>query len=159
MKITIIAVGKLKEKYWQAACREYTKRLGSYIKLNILEVADEKCPEKASKEEQKQIKKKEAQRIRQKLPKEALPIALEVKGKEQSSEGFSAWLEDLPHRGISHTAFLIGGSLGLDEDLSRECSEKISFGRFTYPHQLMRVILLEQIYRACRISRNEPYHK
>ncbi len=159
MKITIIAVGKLKEKYWRAACNEYEKRLGSYVKLQLVEVPDEKCPDGASREEQRLVKKKEGMRIRQKLPANALTVALEIEGEEQSSREFSRWMETLPHRGTSHLVFLMGGSLGLDESLSKACARRLSFGRFTYPHQLMRIILLEQIYRACRISRNEPYHK
>ncbi len=159
MKITIIAVGKLKEKYWKAAIEEYSKRLSRYCTLNIVEVADEKCPENASEEDMKIVRKKEAERIIAKLSADAFLVTMEIGGKAFDSEGLASWMDRLPHQGHSHLAFVIGGSVGLDSELCSRSRQAISFSRLTFPHQMMRVILLEQIYRAYRIIRNEPYHK
>jgi 23S rRNA (pseudouridine1915-N3)-methyltransferase len=159
VKITIITVGKLKEKYWKAAVDEYQKRLTRYCNLKIIEVTDEKCPDNASEEEKNRIRRKEAERIHIKIPVDSLLVTLEIQGKEQDSESFARWLDKIPHQGHSHLVFVIGGSLGLSEELCRQSSLSLSFSKLTYPHQMMRVILLEQIYRAYRINRNEPYHK
>lgn len=159
MKITIITVGKLKEKYWKAAIDEYQKRLMRYCSLTIIEVADEKCPENASEEDKNRIRRKEGEKIQTKIPVDSHLVTLEIQGKEQNSEGFARWLDSLPHQGHSHLVFVIGGSLGLSEELCRRSALSLSFSQLTYPHQMMRVILLEQIYRAYRINKNEPYHK
>ena len=159
MKITILAVGHLKESYWKAAVAEYTKRLGAYAKIQIIEVDDEKTPDQASAAEEELIRIREGERIIKKLPKEAKVIALALDGKDYDSEEFAAHLESLAVSGSSHLVFLIGGSLGLSPEVLSLANERISFSRFTFPHQLMRVILLEQLYRSFKIRRNEPYHK
>ena len=159
MKITILAVGKCKEKYWRDALAEYEKRLSRYHKLTVEEVADEKTPENASPAENIQIKEKEGERLLSKIPDGAYVIALAIEGELLSSEEFAARLEKLAVTGTSHVIFVIGGSLGLSQAVLARADRKISFGRMTYPHQLMRVILAEQIYRAARIARGEPYHK
>ena len=159
MKITVISVGKLKEKYWRSAVEEYGKRLSRYGSLNLVEVADEKCPENAGEEDRRIIRKKEGDRIRAKLPEGAFVVTLEIGGKEMDSESFAAWIDRLPHQGHSHVVFIIGGSLGLDPELCAGSGLALSFGPMTFPHQLMKVLLLEQVYRAFRINRNEPYHK
>ena len=159
MKITILAVGHLKESYWKAAVAEYTKRLGAYAKIQIIEVDDEKTPDQASAAEEELIRIREGERIIKKLPKEAKVIALALDGKDYDSEEFAAHLESLAVSGSSHLVFLIGGSLGLSPEVLSLANERISFSCFTFPHQLMRVILLEQLYRSFKIRRNEPYHK
>lgn len=159
MDIKIITVGKLKEKYLKQGIAEYEKRLGSYCKLQILEVADEKAPENLSEKEMEQVKEKEGERILAKIPDISYVFALAIKGKEYDSVEFSRQIEGLGIRGQSHLVFVIGGSLGLSEAVLRRADEKISFGRLTYPHQLMRLILVEQVYRAFRIMKGEPYHK
>lgn len=159
MKITILAVGKCKEKYWRDALAEYEKRLGRYHKMTVEEVADEKTPENASPAENLQIKEKEGERLLSKIPDGAYVIALAIEGELLSSEEFAARLEKLAVTGTYHVVFVIGGSLGLSQAVLARADRKISFGRMTYPHQLMRVILAEQIYRAARIARGEPYHK
>ncbi len=159
MKITVISVGKLKEKYWKGAVEEYGKRLSRYGNLNLIEVADEKCPENASREDRNIIRRKEGERILAKIPEGAFLVTLEIGGKEMDSEEFAKVLDTLPHRGHSHVAFVIGGSLGLEPELCRKSGLSLSFGPMTFPHQLMKVLLMEQIYRAFRINRNEPYHK
>jgi len=159
MKITVISVGKLKEKHWTGAIAEYTKRLSRYCSLNIVEVADEKCPENAGLEDQRIILKKEGEKLSAKIPSNAFVVTMEIGGREFDSEGLARWLEKLPHQGHSHLVFIIGGSLGLAEEICRRSNLSLSFSRLTFPHQMMRVILLEQIYRSYRIIRNEPYHK
>ncbi len=159
MKITLIAVGKLKEKYWKSAIDEYAKRLTRYCKLTIKEVPDEKCPENISPAEQEAVKKREGERILQQVPSGAVLVTLEIHGKSYSSEELSRWLEQVPLKGKDHICFVIGGSLGLSNEVCEESGLSLSFSALTFPHQMMRVILLEQIYRAYRIMRNEPYHK
>lgn len=159
MKITIIAVGKIKERFYTEALSEYSKRLSKYVKLEVLEVADEKTPDQASEREEAQILDKEGQRILSKIPQNAYVVALAIQGKMLTSEGLSEKLAELGLRGDSHVAFVIGGSLGLAPSVLERADFKLSFSKMTFPHQLMRVILLEQIYRAMRIMRNEPYHK
>lgn len=159
MKITIIAVGKIKEKYYRDALAEYGKRLGRYCKLEIIEVEDEKTPDKASAAEEEQIREKEAERILKYVKDEAFVVTLEITGRMLDSVEFAEKIEKLGIRGISHIQFLIGGSLGLHEKVCRRSDMSVSFSKMTFPHQLMRVILLEQIYRSYRIICGEPYHK
>lgn len=159
MKITLITVGKIKEKYFTDAIAEYQKRLSRYCKLEILEVADEKTPDGASAAVEEQIREKEAERVRKLLKDNAYTIALAIDGKQMTSEGFAEKIQNLGIRGESHICFLIGGSLGMSDGLLRQADERISFSKMTFPHQLMRVILLEQIYRGFRIIHHEPYHK
>ena len=159
MKVTILAIGHLKEDYWKKAIAEYAKRLSPYLKLEILEVDDEKTPDQASAAEEEQIKRKEGERLLKKLPKDACVIALAIDGRQFDSESLAAHLEKHMVAGDSHLAFLIGGSLGLSQEVLKAADEKISFSKLTFPHQMMRVILLEQVYRCMRILRGEPYHK
>lgn len=159
MKITIIAVGKIKEKFYRDAVEEYRKRLGKYCKLEIVEVADEKTPDKLSKVQTEQILLAEAERILSRLKADAYVCTLEILGKKMDSPAFASVMENLAVQGKSHIQFIIGGSLGLHESVSSRADMKISFSDMTFPHQLMRVILCEQIYRAYRIIKKEPYHK
>lgn len=159
MKITIVCVGKIKEKFYRDAIDEYAKRLSKYCKLEIIEVADEKTPDKASETVENQIKEKEADRILEKIKEDTFVYTLEIKGKRYTSEAFAKELENKGTYGTSNIAFIIGGSLGLHEKVLKRSNGSISFSDMTFPHQLMRVILTEQIYRAYRIMNNEPYHK
>jgi len=159
MKISIICVGKIKEKFYRDAIDEYLKRLSRYCKMEILEVADEKTPDKASSVEEEQIKKKEAERILSKIKDDAYVISLEILGDKLDSPSFGRMIEKAGLSGKSHIQFVIGGSLGLHSDVSRRADRKVSFSDMTFPHQLMRVILCEQIYRGYRIVNGEPYHK
>ncbi|GEL66499.1 23S rRNA (pseudouridine(1915)-N(3))-methyltransferase RlmH [Marinilactibacillus psychrotolerans] len=159
MDITIVSVGKLKEKYLISGIQEYAKRLGAYTKFKIVEVADEKAPENLSEAEMIQIKEKEGQRILAKIPDQAYVYSLAIKSKERTSESFANEIQQLMIHGNSSIIFVIGGSLGLSEEVLNRSDGTISFGKMTYPHQLMRLILTEQIYRAFRIMRGEPYHK
>ena len=159
MKITIIGVGKLKEKYLKNGIAEYQKRMNSYAPVEIIEVADEAAPNEMSAAEVEQVKEKESARILEKIPDRAHVIALDLKGKQCTSEQFSAHIEDEMTYGSNHFVFIIGGSHGLSDDVLKRADTKISFGKMTYPHQLMRLILVEQVYRAFKIMRNEPYHK
>lgn len=159
MKITIVTVGKIKEKYLKDAIAEYTKRLGKYCKLEIFEVADEKTPDQASEVVEKQIRDKEAERICRYFRDGAYVIALAIEGKMLDSEEFADKINTLGIQGKSHIIFVIGGSIGLGEEVLSRADYKLSFSRMTFPHQLMRVILLEQIYRSYRIISGSPYHK
>lgn len=159
MKITIICVGKLKERYWKDASEEYLKRLSRYCKTDVVEVADEKTPDGASRALEDEIRKKEAERIIHKIPAGSYVITLEILGKKRDSLSFADELERLGLQGKSHLCFIIGGSLGLHEQVSARAEDKLSVSDLTFPHQMMRVILLEQIYRGYRIISNEPYHK
>lgn len=159
MKITLITVGKIKEKFYRDAIAEFEKRLSKYCKLEIVEVADEKTPENAGEALEEQIKEKEAKRILQALKEDAYVITLEIGGQKKDSVAFSKQIEQLGVQGRSHIAFIIGGSLGLHTSVCKRADSSLSFSEMTFPHQLMRVILLEQIYRAYRIMSNEPYHK
>lgn len=159
MKITLITVGKIKEKYFTDAIKEYAKRLSRYCKLEILELADEKTPDGASEAEEMQIKAKEGERILKSVKDNAYVFALAIQGKKMSSEDFADTINRLGIGGDSHLMFIIGGSLGLDDRVLKRADCLISFSDMTFPHQLMRLILLEQIYRAYRIIQNEPYHK
>lgn len=159
MKITILAVGKIKEKYFTAAIQEYAKRLSRYCKLEILEVADEKTPDQASEHEENLIRAKEGQRLQHYIKDGGYVIALAIDGRQTTSEGFADKLQKLCINGKSHIIFVIGGSIGLDPKILQEADERLSFSQMTFPHQLMRVVLLEQIYRGFRIINGEPYHK
>jgi 23S rRNA (pseudouridine1915-N3)-methyltransferase len=159
MKISIVCVGKVKEKYFTGAIEEYAKRLSRYCKLEIVEVADEKTPDGASAALNEQIKEKEGKRILEKIPEEAYVIALAIEGKQPDSVELSRKIDAMGVKGTSHIVFIIGGSLGLSPMVMKRADEAMSFSRMTFPHQLMRVILLEQIYRAYRILNHEPYHK
>lgn len=158
MKISIVCVGKVKEKYFVDAIKEYCKRLSRYAEMNIIEVNDEKCPESLSVAEENQVKLAEGERILSKI-KDGFVIALAIEGKMLKSEELAELIEDKMVMGVSHIYFVIGGSLGLSSEVLKRADYKLSFSKMTFPHQLMRVILLEQIYRAERIMKNEPYHK
>lgn len=159
MKITIICVGKLKEAFYRDAVAEYEKRLSRYCKLTILQVEDEKTPDKADKAEEDAIRKKEAKRILKHLREDAYVVTLEIQGRAYDSVAFAECMNRLAVNGVSHIQFVIGGSLGLHEDVCARADAAVSFSQMTFPHQLMRVILLEQIYRGYRIINGEPYHK
>lgn len=158
-RITLVCVGKLRENFLRAAVREYSKRLVPYALVDIKEVSDESVAESASAREVEQAKRREAERIMAKLPASSFVIACDLNGEEMTSEQFANRIEELAVRGRSHLCFIIGGSTGLHPSILQRSDWQLSFGRMTYPHQLMRVILLEQIYRAMKIIRNEPYHK
>ncbi len=159
MKISIIAVGKVKEAYFRDGILEYSKRLSKYCKLELIEVCDEKTPDQCSEAEEIMIKEKESMRIQRYLSDDAYKIALAIDGKSLDSLSFASKINNLGIYGTSHIQFVIGGSLGLSNTILNCVNEKISFSKMTFPHQLMRVILLEQIYRCYRIMMNEPYHK
>ena len=159
MKITIITVGKIKEKYLKDAIAEYSKRLTKYCKLDIVEVADEKTPDNASEVVEEAIRDKEAERILKHIKDDMYVITLEIGGKMLTSEELSAKIERLGIQGKSDVAFVIGGSIGLGKEVLKRSDYALSFSKMTFPHQLMRVILLEQIYRSYRIMKGEPYHK
>ncbi|MEH7503430.1 23S rRNA (pseudouridine(1915)-N(3))-methyltransferase RlmH [Neobacillus drentensis] len=159
MNISIVTVGKLKEKYLKQGIEEYLKRLTAYAKVDLIEVADEKAPEVLSELEMVQVKQKEGERILARISQDTYVIALAIQGKLGSSEELAESLDKLATYGKSKIAFVIGGSLGLSEEVIKRSNEQLSFSRMTFPHQLMRLILVEQIYRAFRINRNEPYHK
>ena len=159
MKITVLCVGKIKEKFFADAIKEYSKRLSRYCKLEIVEVADEKTPDGASDLVVSPIKDKEAERMEKYLPDSAYVIALAIEGKKLTSEKLAAKIDTLGITGTSLLVFLIGGSLGMSDRLLKRADYLLSFSDMTFPHQLMRVILLEQIYRSYRIIHGEPYHK
>ncbi|WP_445478902.1 23S rRNA (pseudouridine(1915)-N(3))-methyltransferase RlmH [Lysinibacillus irui] len=159
MNITIVSVGKLKEKYLKMGIDEYVKRLGGYAKIDVIEVPDEKAPEQLSEAEMDIVKKKEGERILAKISQDAYVIALAINGKMKTSEQMAADIESLMTYGKSKITFVIGGSLGLHEDVLKRADEQQSFGKMTLPHQLMKLVLVEQIYRSFRIMKGEPYHK
>ena len=159
MRITLITVGKIKEKFYQDAISEYAKRLSRYCKLDVIQVTDEKTPDGASEALETQIKEKEGNRILAKIPDDAYVITLEINGKQLDSLELADKINRLGINGKSHIVFVIGGSLGLHKKVSDRSDYKLSFSKMTFPHQLMRVILLEQIYRSYRIINNQPYHK
>ncbi|KRN86284.1 rRNA large subunit methyltransferase [Carnobacterium maltaromaticum] len=152
-------MGKLKEKYLKMGIDEYTKRLGAYCKIELIEVSDEKAPEKLSEAEMLQVKEKEGERILAKIPENAYVFALAIEGKQRTSEEFSKEIEQLGIQGKSNLVFVIGGSLGLSQAVMKRSNTPISFGKMTLPHQLMRLVLVEQVYRGFRIMKGEPYHK
>ena len=158
MKITILCVGKIKEKYFTDAIKEYTKRLSRFAKTEIIEVADEKIPDNASAKEEEQIKEKEGKSLLSKIKDDAYVVALCIEGREQSSPELAGTIEKISMQ-KSHIVFVIGGSLGLSDEVKQRAALRLSFGKMTLPHQLMRVVLLEQVYRAFKINNNEAYHK
>ena len=159
MKITLLTVGKIQEKYLKDAIAEYSKRLSKYCKLEIIEVADEKTPDNASEVVENVIRDKEGERLLKYVKDDTFVITLEIKGKMMTSEELAEKIDTLGIRGVSHIMFIIGGSIGLGEDVIKRSDFALSFSKMTFPHQLMRVILLEQIYRSYRIISGEPYHK
>lgn len=159
LTVTVIAVGKIKEKYFTDAIAEYSKRLGRYCKLNIVELKDEATPDNPSDKERAAVLKKEGERISERIPKGAYVVALCIEGKTKSSVEFSRLLEQTAACGSSEIVFIIGGSLGIYDDIKKRADFKLSFSGMTFPHQLMRVILLEQLYRAFNISGGGKYHK
>lgn len=159
MNIRILCVGKIKEKFYTQAVCEYAKRLSRYAKLDIIEVPDEKTPENASDHETELILLKEGQKLLKKIGDHDHCIAMAINGTAYDSEEFSEHLDSLMLNGAGTIDFIIGGSLGLSPEVLKRADETVSFSRLTFPHQLMRVILLEQIYRAFRIMKHEPYHK
>lgn len=159
MSITIISVGKLKEKYLKMGIEEYAKRLSGYTKIDLIEVPDEKAPEQLSEAEMEIVKKKEGERILSKISPDHYVIALAINGKMRSSEELSKDIENLMTYGHSKITFVIGGSLGLYDEVLNRADDHLSFGKMTLPHQLMKLVLIEQIYRSFRIMKGEPYHK
>jgi len=159
MKITIVSVGKLKEKYLKQGIQEYLKRLSAYAKVDIVEVADEKAPENMSEAEMQEVKRKEGERILSHIRADTYVITLEINGKMLSSEQLAAKMDELATYGKSKLAFVIGGSLGISDEVQKRSDYALSFSKMTFPHQVMRLVLLEQVYRGFRIMRGEPYHK
>lgn len=159
MKIKVVTVGKLKEKYLKDGIAEYSKRISRFAKLEMIELEDEKTPDKASESENQKILEIEGQRILSKVGDRDFVIALAIEGKTFSSEEFSKQLEEASIKGFSTLTFIIGGSLGLAQDVKNRANLSVSFGRLTLPHQLMRLVLVEQIYRAFTIQQGSPYHK
>ena len=158
MNINIICVGKIKEKYFSEAISEYSKRLSRFVKLNIIEVTDEKIPDNASEKEMEAIKQKEGEKILSKLPPSSFTVTLCVEGKELSSLDLAKKIADISMIS-SNITFIIGGSLGLCDAVKSRSQLRLSFGHITFPHQLIRVVLLEQLYRVFKINNNETYHK
>lgn len=159
MKISVVCSGKIKEKYWNMALDEYAKRLSRYCKLEWVEVADEKTSDGISAHMEEQIKGKEGERMLAKIPDSAYVIALAIEGDSLDSVELAEKIDTLGITGVSHIVFVIGGSLGLSKSVLRRADYLLSFSKMTFPHQMMRVILLEQIYRSYRIIHREPYHK
>ena len=159
MKIKVVTVGKLKEKYLKDGIAEYSKRIARFAKLEMIELADEKTPDRASESENQKILEIEGQRILSKVGDRDFVIVLAIEGKTLSSEEFSKQLEEASIKGFSTLTFIIGGSLGLSQDVKKTANISVSFGRLTLPHQLMRLVLVEQIYRAFTIQQGSPYHK
>ena len=159
MNISIISVGKIKEKYLKLGIEEFSKRLSKYSKLEFIELDDEKCPEHLSEKDILIVKEKEGNKILSKIKNNSYVIALAIDGKNLSSEELAEKISSLAVSGKSHITFVIGGSLGLSDDVLKRADYKLSFSKMTFPHQLMKLILLEQVYRAFRINNNEPYHK
>ncbi|MDU1828325.1 23S rRNA (pseudouridine(1915)-N(3))-methyltransferase RlmH [Anaerococcus sp.] len=160
MDIKIIAVGKIKEKFYKQAIEEYLKRMQTYNNIEIIEVADEPAGENLSKKEIEQVKDKEGEKILNKVKDDDYVVSLEILGKQETSESFAKFIETEMAEGFGRNlVFIIGGSNGLSKNVSQRANKKQSFSKMTYPHQLMRVILIEQIYRAFRIINGHPYHK
>ncbi|MDA8212035.1 MAG: 23S rRNA (pseudouridine(1915)-N(3))-methyltransferase RlmH [Clostridia bacterium] len=159
MNIKVLAVGSIKERYLKEGIQEYVKRLGPYARMEIIEVPDEKAPEQASAAEEEQIKAREAAKLQKHIKPGSLVVALAIEGKSFSSEELSRQLQQWALKGQSEVAFVIGGSLGLHRDILAQADLKLSFSRMTFPHQLMRLVLVEQLYRCFKIWRGEPYHK
>ncbi len=159
MNINVISVGKIKEKYIKEGIAEFSKRLSRYVSLKIIEINDERAPETLSDKEMEIIKDKEGSRIIEKIPQNSYVIALTIDGSQLSSEDLSEKIGEIMLRGQSDITFIIGGSLGLSNDVVDKSHYKLSFSKMTFPHQLMRLILLEQVYRTFKIMKGEPYHK
>lgn len=159
MQINIISVGKIKENYFKEAIIEYKKMLSNYADLKIIEINDESCPENLSDKDMVKVKNIEGEKILSKIKNNSYTIALDIKGKSIDSVKFSNIIEDAMIFGYSDINFIIGGSLGLSSEVLKKADYKLSFSKMTFPHKLMRVILIEQIYRAFRIMNNHPYHK
>ena len=159
MNVNVICIGKLKEKYWQDACAEYAKRLSRFMNLRVVELKEERLPDKAGPSQEQAVIEAEGQAILNALPEDAYVIALDVKGKPMDSPALARKLDDLLLQGKSRIVFIIGGSLGLSAAVLERADFRLSFSAMTFPHQLMRVILLEQLYRACKINAGEKYHK
>lgn len=159
MQITIVAVGSIKEKYLRDGIQEYVKRIGAYSQIDIVEIPEEKISQTASQTEIEVGMQKEGARILQQIPKRSYVIALCIEGKQQDSETFAHTIEKITVDGVAHICFVIGGSNGLSDEVKQQADRKLSFSKMTFPHQLMRLVLVEQVYRAFRILRNEPYHK
>ncbi len=159
MQIDIVTIGKIKENFIQKGLQEYQKRLASYAKISIIEVNDEKTPANASSAEEDGIRQKEGEKVLARIKQDSFIITLDIAGELLTSEKLADRIEKLMIGGRSHLTFIIGGSLGLSKEVTKKADMKLSFGRLTYPHQLMRLILLEQIYRCFRIIKGEPYHK
>lgn len=159
MNINIITVGKLKEKYLKLGIEEFSKRLSKYCKLDFVELDDEKCPENLSEKDMLIVKDKEGKKILSKIKNNSYVIALAIDGKNLSSEELADTISNLGVRGHSHITFIIGGSLGISDEVLKRADYKLSFSKMTFPHQMMKLILLEQVYRSFRINNNEPYHK
>ena len=158
MKITIVCAGKLKEKYLRDGIAEYEKRLRPYADLRTIEIIEERMKDRPSPAEKDEVLRREGERLSSQIPQGAYLIVLDVGGEEMSSEKFSAWIDHLMLMGESHIAFLIGGPFGLSDELRQRADLRLSFSQFTLPHQLIRLFLMEQIYRSFKISRHEPYH-
>ena len=158
MKITIVCAGKLKEKYLRDGIAEYEKRLRPYADLRTIEIIEERMKDRPSPAEKEEVLRREGERLSSQIPQGAYLIVLDVGGEEMSSEKFSAWIDRLMLMGESHIAFLIGGPFGLSDELRQRADLRLSFSQFTLPHQLIRLFLMEQIYRSFKISRHEPYH-
>ena len=159
LQIRIIAVGKIREKFLVEGIKEYSKRLSTYVRLEILEIADEPCPERLSHADEERVKGKEGERILKGIGSQEHVILLDLKGKEFTSPGLAAHIDQLALMGQSSITFVIGGSLGVAEEVRQRADHRWSFSQLTFPHPLIRLMLLEQIYRAMRISKGEPYHK
>ena len=159
MKITVLCVGRLKEKYLIDALNEYKKRLCAFAKVEVTEVEDEKTPDKASEATNEKIKDTEGKRLQKYIKDDALVVALAIEGKQMTSEEFADFIDKTGVNGTGHIIFIIGGSLGLSKEVLDRADVKLSFSKMTFPHQLMRVILMEQIYRGYKIISNQPYHK
>lgn len=159
LQIKIVTVGKVREKYLQEGIREYLKRLGPFTRLEMLEVPDEPCPERLSTAEEERVKAQEGERILRAISPQEYVILMDIEGKQLDSPGVAHMLEELALSGRSNVAFIIGGSLGVSSSVRERCDLRWSFSKLTFPHQLMRLVLLEQLYRAFKISRGEPYHK
>ena len=159
MKLTVITVGKLKEKYWVDAVKEYKKRISKYAKIELIEVADEKEPNNASEKDIEMIKDKEGERILSKIKDSQHVVTLEIEGKEYTSESLAKQYQTWMNTGKSDVVFVIGGSNGIGREMKKRSNQEISFGSLTYPHQMMKVMILEQLFRVNKILRNESYHK
>lgn len=159
MNVTLLTVGSLKERYWREAVAEYEKRLSAYCKFRLIEVKDEKTPDAIDSAASRRVRQKEGEHLLEKIDARALVVTLEIQGKKFDSEGFAAEMEKLEERSRGELCFVIGGSLGLSPEVSARAALHLSFSDFTFPHQLMRVLFLEQLYRSYRIRTGAPYHK